>query len=116
VKETASTARRFLAITLDWLMSWAVTALIFQSFLGLGQWVLLVFFSEVVILTSLQGASAGQRILKIQVLTWPDQDFVNPLRILFRTLLICLVIPAVITDMQSRGLHDRFAKTVVVKN
>jgi hypothetical protein len=35
---------------------------------------------------------------------------------LFRTLLICLVIPAVITDMQSRGLHDRFAKTVVVKN
>ena len=77
---------------------------------------LLVFFLEVVILTSLQGASAGQRILKIQVLTWPDQDFVNPLRIMFRTLLICLVIPAVITDMQSRGLHDRFAKTVVVKN
>lgn len=116
MKETASITRRFLAITLDWLMSWAVTALIFQSFLGLGQWILLVFFAEVLLLTSMQGASAGQRILKIRVVTWPDQVIASPFQILLRTLLICLVIPALITDMQSRGLHDRFAKTVVVRD
>lgn len=114
MKESASIARRFAAIVLDWLMSWAVAALIFQSFLGLGQWILVIFFLEVLILTALQGASAGQRILKLRVVTWPDQEFVNPIQILLRTFLICLVIHAVITDMESRGLHDRFAKTVVV--
>ncbi len=115
MKETASIARRLSAITLDWLMSWAVAALIFQSFLGLGQWILLIFFLEVLILTALQGASAGQRILKLRVLSWPDQLLVSPFKIALRTILICLVIPAVVTDTQSRGLHDRFAKTIVVK-
>jgi len=32
-----------------------------------------------------------------------------------RTLLICLVIPAVIWDRDGRGLQDRAAGTVVVK-
>ena len=51
----------------DWLMSWAVAALIFQQILGLGEWILAVFFLEVALLTALTGQSAGQRLFHIRV-------------------------------------------------
>jgi uncharacterized RDD family membrane protein YckC len=36
-------------------------------------------------------------------------------RIVLRTLLLCLVIPAVIWDSHGRGLHDRAAGSIVVR-
>jgi uncharacterized RDD family membrane protein YckC len=39
----------------------------------------------------------------------------GPLAALVRTLLLCLVIPAVIFDPDQRGLHDKAAKTVLVR-
>ncbi len=65
-------------------------------------------------LTMLGGASFGQRILGIRVIAL-GKPYVNPWRALLRTLLICLVIPAVIWDRDGRGLQDRAAGTVVVK-
>jgi hypothetical protein len=40
---------------------------------------------------------------------------VKPTAVFLRTILIALVIPAVVTDQDGRGLHDRITKTVVVK-
>jgi uncharacterized RDD family membrane protein YckC len=74
-----------------------------------------VFVLEVALLTSLGGASAGQRMMKLRVLSWPDYLFVKPGAIFIRTFLIALVIPAVVTDKDGRGLHDRITKTVVMR-
>jgi len=54
-------------------------------------------------------------MMKLRVLSWPDYLFVKPGAIFIRTFLIALVIPAVVTDKDGRGLHDRIAKTVVMR-
>lgn len=116
--ERASLGRRFVAISIDWAIATFSAALIIplqSSALGPSLIRLGVFILEVALLTSLGGASAGQRIMRIKVLTWPDYLFVKPTAVFLRTLLIALVIPAVVTDQDGRGLHDRIAKTVVVK-
>jgi uncharacterized RDD family membrane protein YckC len=40
---------------------------------------------------------------------------IDPLRILARTGLLCLFVPALIFDRDGRGLHDRFTDTAVVR-
>ena len=57
--------RRVFALTIDWLMCLAVASAFFHSSSSYTHFVPLgVFFAEVWILTSMQGASAGQRILR----------------------------------------------------
>jgi uncharacterized RDD family membrane protein YckC len=53
--------------------------------------------------------------MKLRVLSYPDNLFVRPAPIFLRTFLIALVIPAVVTDKDGRGLHDRITKTVVMR-
>ena len=114
----AGFGRRFLAISIDWAIATFSAALIIplqSSSLGPSLIRLGVFVLEVALLTSLGGASAGQRIIGIKVVTYPDYLFVRPLPVLVRTFLIALVIPAVVTDSEGRGLHDRIARTVVMR-
>ena len=111
----AGMGRRFFALTLDWLMSWAVGSLIFDQGQGRPFWLMLVFFAEIVILTWLTGASAGQRLLGLTVRSYPDGAPIPLLRIVARTVLILLVIPAVVFDAQGRGLHDRIVRSAVFK-
>ena len=73
-----------------------------------------VFAVEVIVLTWLTGASFGQRILGLRVVS--IQGGRLPLwRVAVRTLLLLLVIPAVVYDDQGRGLHDRMAGSVVMR-
>ena len=114
----AGYGRRFLALCIDWAIATFSAALIIplqSSSLGPSLTRLGVFVLEVAILTSLGGASAGQRLMKLRVLSYPDYLFVKPAPIFLRTFLIALVIPAVVTDSEGRGLHDRIAKTVVMR-
>jgi uncharacterized RDD family membrane protein YckC len=108
----AGTGRRFLALLIDWLM-----CLLIARFVGFGSTslsTLVIFFIEVSILTTLQQASAGQRILRLRV-DFTNFGLVPPKKILLRTFLICLVLPAVFTR-DGRGLHDWVANSVVVRN
>lgn len=114
----AGYGRRFLALCIDWAIATFSAALIIplqSSSLGPSLTRLGVFVLEVAILTSLGGASAGQRLMKLRVLSYPDYLFVKPAPIFLRTFLIALVIPAVVTDSEGRGLHDRISKTVVMR-
>jgi uncharacterized RDD family membrane protein YckC len=74
-----------------------------------------IFFLEVGLLTALTGASIGQRIMKIRVVTWPGQLYAPPRSAFLRTFLILLILPPVIVDSEGRGLHDRIAGTEVVR-
>jgi len=75
---------------------------------------LAIFFVEVGVLTALTGASAGQRIVRIRVVDATTGGRITAGRALFRTLLICLLIPAIFTK-EGRGYHDWFNNSVVVK-
>ncbi len=113
--EIAGMGRRFAALTLDWLMSWAVGSLIFEQSEGRPIWITAVFFAQIVVLTGLTGASAGQRILNLSVGSFPDGRVLGFGRVVLRTLLILLVIPAVVFDSDGRGLHDRIVESAVYK-
>ena len=99
---------------IDWLMSLAVARALIHTggsashFTPLG-----VFFAEVWILTSLQGASAGQRILRLKVVRFADGGRPTVTQALIRTVLLCLVVTAVTFDENGRGIHERLSGTVL---
>ena len=85
--------RRVAAIELDWFAS--------------------ILLSRV-ISTWLMSASFGQRLLGVSVVRM-DGGRLALWRVFVRTLLICLIIPAVVYDNTGRGLHDRAAGSVAIR-
>ena len=110
----AGMGRRLAAISIDWFMSLLV-AFVFTHRWG-GLWPLSVFYGEVLVLTALQGASAGQRLLRLRVVRVGDRGRVPFLAVVVRCVLLFLVAPATIYDRDGRGLHDRAAGTVVIRD
>ena len=113
--EVAGLGRRLGAIAIDWLVSLLVASLLLGAAFGqdLSFLPLLVFAAEVILLTWLTTASFGQRLLGITVLG-VDGRRLGLGRVALRTLLICLVIPAVVYDSEGRGLHDRAVGSVAL--
>jgi uncharacterized RDD family membrane protein YckC len=58
-------------------------------------------------------ATPGQALLGMQVLQVRAGSF--PLQVLVRTALLCLFVPAILTDRHGRGFHDAAAGTVIVR-
>jgi len=107
----ARAGRRILAICIDW----AVALLISNfAFAGNSWATLAVFAVEQTLLIGTLGYSIGHRIVGIHVLRLGGGQ-AGPLAALVRSLLLCLVIPAVIFDPDQRGLHDKAMNTVLVR-
>lgn len=66
---------------------------------------LAIFAIEIILFTWLTGSSFGQRILGIAVVS-ETGGRLSLWRIIVRTALICIVIPALVYDSQRRGLQD----------
>jgi hypothetical protein len=114
----ASLSLRLAALFLDWMVATFSTAMfypLFASSLEPSLARLGVFVLEVGLLTALTGASIGQRILGLRVVSYPDQLFITPGAAFLRTFLLVLVIPPLVQDEESRGLHERFTKSQVVR-
>ena len=114
----ASLGRRVVALFLDWGLAWAIARLVPLD----STWVQLGVFALMnVILVGSIGCTIGHRLLGLQVrvLGAPGEGTVPVLvglwRSFVRTLLLCLVIPAVVWDGDGRGLHDRAAGTVITR-
>jgi len=114
-----SLGRRFVALALDWLMSYAIVAALTG---GIGGTypnrefsVLALFFAEVLILSALQGASAGHRIVGIRIVRFSDKGAITPKQALIRTVLLCLVVTAITYDDDGRGVHERLSNTVLIR-
>ena len=111
----ASLGRRVLALAIDWTMSRLIAGLLNPYlFIKNDFSTLLIFFLEVAFFTVIFQASAGQRILGIKVVTYPEQARVAPKKIVLRTLLICLVLPAVFTK-EGRPLHNFLTQSQTIK-
>ena len=111
----ASLGRRLIALVIDWTMCRLIAGLLSPALFFENNFsTLFLFFIEVTLFTIAFQASAGQRIMGIKILTYPDQLRVAPQKILLRTLLICLVLPAVFTS-NGRALHDHFTNSQSVR-
>ena len=117
--EKAGIGRRVAALFIDWFASMLVALLLVgrQFPLGTNQSMLatyVVFFVEVALITSLIGGSFGQIVLGMRVVR-TDGGRLWPLRVVLRTVLLCLVIPAVVMDADGRGLHDKVVDSRVIR-
>ncbi|MBN0042352.1 RDD family protein [Cellulosimicrobium cellulans] len=121
----ATLGRRVVALVIDWVLATLVAFLFFrpaapgffEGISALPVWSQpLVFAIENVLLVSTLGFTVGHRVMGMRVrrLAEPAR-MVGVGRGLLRTVLLCLVIPAVVWDADGRGLHDRAAGTVLVR-
>ncbi len=84
--------------------------LVGNSFATLGIWALQHF-----LLVSTLGTTIGHRIVGIKVVR---EDGRSPLGLVggaIRTVLLALIVPALFTDPEGRGYHDRAAHTRLVR-
>ena len=110
--------RRLVAIFIDWTMCQLIAYLLFKVELGLGgpgSFVPLAIFAvENILLLPTVGSTVGQRILGVGLMSVNGRP-ASFVQVLLRTMLLCLAIPALIWDRNSRGLHDKAAATVLVR-
>ncbi|OON77713.1 RDD family protein [Streptomyces tsukubensis] len=112
----APLGRRFGAIIVDW----ALCMLIAYGLLAggdqqrAGNWALAVFFVLSLLTVSTVGFTPGKRIFRLRVVSL-DGGRLGLGRVLLRSVLLCLAIPALVWDRDSRGLHDRAGRAVQVR-
>lgn len=104
--------RRLAAVAVDWFACVLIAAAFTRN-----PWLPLAIFAvESILLLTTLGATFGMRLLGLRVSTLGrPAPLVAPWRAAVRTVLLCLVVPAVIYDRDGRGLHDKAAGTVVVR-
>lgn len=117
--EHAPFGRRLIALVIDWLIaSLSAVALAGASYppdnVKQNLVITAFFVAEVALTTGLVGFSIGKRLVGLRV-EGPDGQPIGVLRAVARTILICLVIPPLVTNPEGRGLHDVFTTSRVVK-
>jgi uncharacterized RDD family membrane protein YckC len=118
--ETASWARRILALLVDYAACWGVMLLIYgRDWFGNGTlpsvYLNLLFIGESAVLMALSGGSFGQLATRLRVVRSDGSG--RPLSLLMalvRQVLICLVIPPLVFRPDGRGLHDMVSGSVTI--
>jgi uncharacterized RDD family membrane protein YckC len=112
----ASTSRRLVAVFLDWILCVVIAyGLVAQrDTRATNAWVLAVFAVVTVLGLALVGSTPGKRLMGLRVVRL-DGGRLGPLAVLLRTALLLLFVPAVIWDRDTRGLHDKAARSVEVR-
>jgi uncharacterized RDD family membrane protein YckC len=110
--------RRLVAVLVDWLLCDLIAAAFMSYRLGqggLGSFKPLVVFVVMnLLLVGTLGSTIGHRLLGIRVVHLSGAA-AGPVRASIRTMLLAVVIPAVIWDRDTRGLHDKISGTVTVR-
>ncbi|MFJ3721640.1 RDD family protein [Streptomyces sp. NPDC090045] len=108
--------RRLGAVAIDWIGCQVIAyGLITGGNLGAaGSWTLWLFLTLSVLTIGTVGFTPGKRILGLRVIS-ENGGRLGIVRVLLRTALLALFIPALIWDRDGRGLHDRLARAVQVR-
>ncbi|GAA4890075.1 RDD family protein [Streptomonospora salina] len=111
--------RRMVGLVLDWLLCVLVVSAIVGGAGGdpaatssASSATLLLFAVYTALMLSVFGTTLGKRITGTDVASTGERPLPWPVAMVVRTALLCLVIPAVVYDLDHRGLHDRAAGTV----
>ena len=121
MKHQISLGRRFLGLSIDWLMCYAIALGFFGGSGSLAERApqarlphLAIFFIEVLLLTAFGGATAGHRMVGLIVIQFGSGANPTPLQALIRTILLSLVVTAITYDENGRGIHERLSGTKLV--
>jgi uncharacterized RDD family membrane protein YckC len=114
--------RRLVGVLVDWTACQLIAAALFHvplPFAGVASGsdtlVLLGLFAlEHLLLVGTTGYTLGHRVVGLRVLS-ADGRRARPFQVLVRTVLLCLVLPAMFWDKDGRSLHDRAAGTLIVR-
>jgi hypothetical protein len=103
--------RRIGALAIDG----AIADLIAFAFFNYDAWAILAILAvlQIVFITLLSG-SIGHLIVGLRVVPLTP-GWIGVWRPALRTVLLCIVVPALIWDRDQRGLHDKIAGTVLVR-
>src|SRR5882757_8176641 len=112
----APVGRRIAAVLVDWILSVLIAyGLIAHRDVRLAEnWALAVSAVVSLLAVSLVGSTPGKRLLGLRVVRLGGGRL-GPLAVLVRTVLLLLVVPAVVWDRDTRGLHDKAANAVQVR-
>lgn len=112
----ARPGRRMGAIAVDWglcmLIAYGLFARGDQQ--AMGNWALGILFVVAVLTVGTIGATPGKALFRLRVIA-EDGGRLGIVRVLIRSVLLCVAIPALIWDRDGRGLHDRLARAVQVR-
>ena len=117
----ATTGPRLLAFLVDAVASGLIAALFVPhhgaGFAGRlpGTWSLIPFALDYVVGVLAAGRTLGMYLTGLRLIRVGDDVAVDPLRIIARTALLCLFVPALVFDRDGRGMHDRLTDTAVVR-
>ncbi|MER7768995.1 RDD family protein [Kitasatospora sp. NPDC096140] len=112
----AGPGRRIGALFVDaWLISLISYGLIARGDLTEANlWTSPLYFVVVALLLSTTGTTVGKRLFGLRVVRLDGGRATIP-QVLLRTLLLCLVVPPLVWDRDTRGLHDKAVGTVEVR-
>ena len=112
----AGTGRRLVAVLVDWFAAMAIAYAgpAHRHLNGTGDWALFVFFVMSVVLLATTGSTLGKRLAGLRVVRL-DGGRASIVQVGLRTFLLCLAVPALIWDRDTRGLHDKAVGTVEVR-
>ncbi|MED7951004.1 MULTISPECIES: RDD family protein [unclassified Streptomyces] len=108
--------RRMGALFVDgWLVALVAFGLVSKgSPASANLWTTPLFFTVTVLLIATTGTTVGKRLFGLRVVRLDGSRATIP-QVLLRTLLLCLVVPALVWDRDTRGLHDKAVGTVEVR-
>ncbi len=114
--EPASMGRRFGALVIDWVLCVAVARVFGDPIRGgyLGLVPLGVLVVEYAFFLGLFAQTPGMYVTSVRCVSYPGGGRIGVLRAALRGLLLCLVIPAIVMDLDRRGWHDKAARSIVV--
>jgi uncharacterized RDD family membrane protein YckC len=111
----AGLGRRALAFAVDLVLS-ALVAGVFTAPRLPGNWSVLVWAVLTIVSTSAFGMTPGMTLFGLRVARLDGARFVGVPRTVLRTALLFFIVPAVVTNSDHRGLHDRATGTVVLRS
>ncbi|MFI9585562.1 RDD family protein [Streptomyces sp. NPDC052236] len=112
----APLGRRFGALFIDWGLCLLIAYGLLAQRDGqvAGNWALGTFLVLSIVTVGTVGFTPGKRIFGLRVIA-EGGGRLGALRVILRSALLCLAIPALIWDRDGRGLHDRLARAIQVR-
>lgn len=112
----APLGRRFGALFVDWGLCLLIAYGLLAQGNGqvAGNWALGTFLVLSIVTVGTVGFTPGKRIFGLRVIA-EGGGRLGALRVILRSVLLCLAIPALVWDRDGRGLHDRLARAVQVR-
>ncbi|MEW2418238.1 RDD family protein [Streptomyces sp. NPDC046866] len=108
--------RRLGGVAIDWIACQVIAYGLITggNAAATGNWTLALFVALSILTLGTVGFTPGKRIVGLRVVA-EDGGRLGLGRVVLRTLLLALVIPALVWDRDGRGLHDRAARAVQVR-